>query len=309
MNRISSRHILGISDVTHQDIELILDTADSLKEILTRSIKKVPPLRGRTVVNLFFEPSTRTRLSFELAAKRLSADTVSIAAAASSVVKGETLIDTARNVEAMRPDVIVLRHSCSGAPHLMARHVKTAAIINAGDGMNEHPTQALLDLFTVKERFGRLSGLKVAIIGDIAHSRVAHSDILAFTKMGADVFVSGAATMFPVMIETMGAKAVPRPEEAIEGADVVMALRIQKERQGRSLIPSVREYATVFGLTSERMRLAKPEAVVMHPGPINRGVEMAPGLADGPHSVILDQVTNGVAVRMAILSLILPETT
>ncbi|MDA8161613.1 MAG: aspartate carbamoyltransferase catalytic subunit [Desulfobacteraceae bacterium] len=308
MNRISSRHILSISDLMHQDIELILDTADSLKEILARPIKKVPPLRGRTVVNLFFEPSTRTRLSFELAAKRLSADTVSVAAAASSVVKGETLIDTARNVEAMRPDVIVLRHSCSGAPHLMANYVKTAAVINAGDGMNEHPTQALLDLFTVKEHFGRLSGLKVAIIGDIAHSRVAHSDILAFTKMGADVFVSGAATMFPVMIETMGARVVPRPEEAIEGADVVMALRIQKERQGgRSLIPSVREYAAVFGLTSERMRLAKPGAVVMHPGPINRGVEMAPELADGPYSVILDQVTNGVAVRMAILSLILPE--
>ena len=308
MNRISSRHILSISDLMHQDIELILDTADSLKEILARPIKKVPPLRGRTVVNLFFEPSTRTRLSFELAAKRLSADTVSVAAAASSVVKGETLIDTARNVEAMRPDVIVLRHSCSGAPHLMANYVKTAAVINAGDGMNEHPTQALLDLFTVKEHFGRLSGLKVAIIGDIAHSRVAHSDILAFTKMGADVFVSGAATMFPVMIETMGARVVPRPEEAIEGADVVMALRIQKERQGgRSLIPSVREYAAVFGLTSERMRLAKPGAIVMHPGPINRGVEMAPELADGPYSVILDQVTNGVAVRMAILSLILPE--
>ena len=190
----------------------------------------------------------------------------------------------------------------------MANYVKTAAVINAGDGMNEHPTQALLDLFTVKEHFGRLSGLKVAIIGDIAHSRVAHSDILAFTKMGADVFVSGAATMFPVMIETMGARVVPRPEEAIEGADVVMALRIQKERQGgRSLIPSVREYAAVFGLTSERMRLAKPGAIVMHPGPINRGVEMAPELADGPYSVILDQVTNGVAVRMAILSLILPE--
>ena len=283
MNRISSRHILSISDLTHQDIELILDTADSLKEILARPIKKVPPLRGRTVVNLFFEPSTRTRLSFELAAKRLSADTVSVAAAASSVAKGETLIDTARNVEAMRPDVIVLRHSCSGAPHLMANYVKTAAVINAGDGMNEHPTQALLDLFTVKEHFGRLSGLKVAIIGDIAHSRVAHSDILAFTKMGADVFVSGAATMFPVMIETMGARVVPRPEEAIEGADVVMALRIQKERQGgRNLIPSAREYAAVFGLTSELMRLAKPGAMVMHPGPINRGVEMAPELADGP---------------------------
>lgn len=308
MNRISSRHILSISDLTHKDIELILDTADSLREILARPIKKVPPLRGRTIVNLFFEPSTRTKLSFELAAKRLSADTVSISASTSSVVKGETLIDTAKNIEAMRPDVIVLRHSCSGAPHLMARYMETAAVINAGDGMNEHPTQALLDLFTVKRHLGRLSGLKVAIIGDIAHSRVAHSDIRAFTKMGADVFVSGPATMFPSQLEIMGARVVLRPEEAIEGADVVMALRIQKERQGRSLIPSIREYALSYGLTLERLKLAKPGAIVMHPGPVNRCVEMAPDVQDGPFSVILDQVTNGVAVRMAILSLILPET-
>jgi aspartate carbamoyltransferase catalytic subunit len=308
VNRLSLRHILGISDLTHKDIELILDTADSLREILARPIKKVPPLRGRTIVNLFFEPSTRTRLSFELAAKRLSADTVSVSASTSSVVKGETLIDTAKNIEAMRPDVIVLRHPCSGAPHLMARYIKTAAVINAGDGMNEHPTQALLDLFTVKGHLGRLSGLKVAIIGDIAHSRVAHSDIRAFTKMGADVFVSGPATMFPAQIEAMGARVVLRPEEAIEGADVVMALRIQKERQGRSLIPGIREYASLYGLTLERLKLAKSGAIVMHPGPVNRGIEMAPDVQDGPFSVILDQVTNGVAIRMAILSLILPET-
>ncbi|MGB9712946.1 MAG: aspartate carbamoyltransferase catalytic subunit [Dissulfurimicrobium sp.] len=308
MNRLSSRHILSISDLGQKDIELILDTADSLSQILTRPIKKAPPLRGRTIVNLFFEPSTRTRLSFELAAKRLSADTVSVSAAASSVVKGETLIDTAKNIEAMRPDVVVLRHPCSGASHLMARYMERAAVINAGDGMNEHPTQALLDLFTVKRHLGRLSGLKVAIIGDIAHSRVAHSDIRAFAKMGADVFVSGPATMFPSQVEALGATVVLRPEDAIKEADVVMALRIQKERQGRSLIPGVREYASVYGLTSERLKLARPGAIVMHPGPVNRGVEIAPQVQDGPFSVILDQVTNGVAVRMAILSLILPET-
>jgi len=306
MNGLRSRHILGMADLSSEEITFILDTAESLKDILKRPIKKVPPLRGRTVVHLFFEPSTRTRLSFELAAKRLSADTVGISAGASSLVKGESLVDTARNVEAMRPDVIVLRHPHSGAPHLVAGHV-AAAVINAGDGTNEHPSQALLDLFTVREHFGRIRGLRVAILGDIAHSRVAHSDILAFGKMGAEVVVSGPATMLPPRADALGASVTLRAEDALRDADVVIALRIQKERQGRSLIPTAREYAFLFGLTEKRIRLAKPGAIVMHPGPINRGVEMAPEVADGPNSVILDQVTNGVAVRMALLSLLLTD--
>jgi aspartate carbamoyltransferase catalytic subunit len=306
MNRLRSRHLLGIADLSAQEMEFILDTAESLRDIMERPIKKVPPLRGRTVVHLFFEPSTRTRLSFELAAKRLSADTVGISAAASSVVKGETLIDTARNVEAMRPDIIVLRHPCSGAPALLAQHVNSA-VVNAGDGTNEHPSQALLDLLTVRQHLGRIAGLKVAILGDIAHSRVAHSDILAFTKMGAEVVVSGPVTMLPPEPEVLGCRVVLKVEEALEDADVVIALRIQKERQGRSLIPSTREYAVQFGLSQERARLIKPDGVIMHPGPINRGVEMDPAVADGPFSVILEQVTNGVAVRMALLSLLLTE--
>jgi aspartate carbamoyltransferase catalytic subunit len=306
MKGLISRHILGMAHLTADEISFVLDTADSMKEILERPIKKVPPLRGRTVVHLFFEPSTRTRLSFELAAKRLSADTVGVSASTSSVVKGETLIDTAKNVEAMRPDVIVLRHSCSGAPELLSRHVR-CSVINAGDGTNEHPSQALLDLFTVRQHLGRLQGLRIAILGDIAHSRVAHSDIIAFTRMGADVAVSGPATMLPPRAEVLGATVCRRVEEALDGADVIIALRIQKERQGTSLIPSDREYAGVFGLTADRVRLAKPGALVMHPGPINRGVEMSPEVADGPYSVILDQVTSGVAVRMALLSLLLSE--
>ena len=302
--KISSKNILGIDDLSPKEIEFILDTAGSLKDILDRPLKKVPPLRGKSIVNLFFEPSTRTRLSFELAAKYLSADTVSVAASSSSVVKGETLIDTAKNVEAMGPDVIIIRHPSSGAPHLMASHVK-ASVINAGDGTNEHPTQALLDLFSVREHLGRISGLKVAIIGDIIHSRVAHSDIRAFKKMGSDVFISGPGNLMPPYAEELGAVRVDSLEEAIEDADVIMALRIQKERHGAPLIPSEREYASCFGLSMDKMQRAKEDAVIMHPGPINRGVELSPELADSSFSIILDQVTNGVAVRMALLLLLI----
>jgi aspartate carbamoyltransferase catalytic subunit len=304
--RLSSRNILSIDDLSKEEIEFILSTAESLKEVLDRPLKKVPPLRGKTIVNLFFEASTRTRLSFELAAKYLSADTVSLVAAASSVVKGETLIDTAKNVEAMKPDAIVLRHPCAGAPHLMARYVK-ASVINAGDGTNEHPTQALLDLFSVNGHFGRISGLKVAIIGDILHSRVAHSDIRAFIKMGAEVTISGPANLLPPFAEAFGARVGRSIDEAISDADVIMALRIQKERHGSSLIPSEREYASCFGLTKERMRKAKNGAIIMHPGPVNRGVEIAPDVADAPNSIILNQVTNGVAARMALLLLLVTE--
>lgn len=308
MNRLSSRHVLGIEHMTVRDVELVLDTADALKNILDRPIKKVPPLRGRSVVHLFFEPSTRTRLSFELAAKRLSADTVSVTAAASSVVKGESLLDTALNIEAMRPDIIVLRHPLSGAPHFLARHVN-APVINAGDGANEHPSQALLDLFTVRERFGRITGLRIAIIGDISHSRVAHSDIRAFDKMGAEVTVCGPGTMIPPYVDALGARSVRSLEEALDGADVVMVLRIQKERQGGCLVPSVREYAHLYGITRDRLRLAGPDVVLMHPGPVNQGVELAPDVFNDSRSVILDQVTNGVAVRMALLSLLIISDT
>ncbi|MDP2991870.1 MAG: aspartate carbamoyltransferase catalytic subunit [Deltaproteobacteria bacterium] len=298
------KHVLDIAGLSPDQITYILDTAESFKEISTRSIKKVPTLRGKTVINLFFEPSTRTRVSFEIAAKRLSADTLSISASTSSVVKGETLIDTARNLEAMQPDVIVLRHSLSGAPHLLSRHVR-ASVINAGDGAHEHPTQALLDLLTVREKKGEIKGLKLAIIGDIAHSRVAHSNILGFTKMGANVVVSGPATMIPPYIEKLGAKVTLSIKEAVQGADAIMVLRIQLERQNKLSFPSIREYATYFGLNTQHLALAAPDVIVMHPGPINRGVEISPEVADGPHSVILDQVTNGVAVRMALLYLLL----
>jgi len=286
------------------DIELILSTAESLKEISERDIKKVPTLRGKSVVNFFYEPSTRTRTSFEMAAKMLSADTVSLSASGSSSVKGETLIDTARNLQAMNPDIIVLRHPLSGAPHLLAREVK-AGIINAGDGINEHPTQALLDLFTIREKKGKIKGLNVAIIGDISHSRVARSDIIGLIKMGAKVTVSGPPTMIPVGIEAFGVQVVHNPVEAVKKKDVVILLRIQLERQSRILFPSVREYATFFGMNEEIIRGAKSDVIVMHPGPMNRGVEITSELADGPYSVILDQVTNGVAVRMALLYLLI----
>ncbi len=307
MGELRARHILGISYLDRDEISFILDTAVSMKEILERPIKKVPPLRGKTIVNLFFEPSTRTKLSFELAAKRLSADTVGISASTSSVVKGETLIDTARNIEAMKPDIIVMRHSMSGAPHLISRYVRSS-VINAGDGTNEHPSQALLDLLTVRERFGRLEGLNITIIGDIAHSRVAHSDILAFTKMGARVTVCGPATMMPPAPDILGARVCLDLRDAVRDADVVMALRIQKERLGQlSPFPSEREYARQFGLSRAVVPHLKKDAIIMHPGPINRGVEMTPEIADAVNSVILEQVTNGVAIRMALFTLILAD--
>ncbi|RUM92448.1 MAG: aspartate carbamoyltransferase [Thermodesulfatator sp.] len=307
MGNLKAKHILGISHLDRDEIAFILDTAESMKDILERPIKKVPPLRGKTIVSLFFEPSTRTKLSFDLAAKRLSADTVGISASTSSVVKGETLIDTARNIEAMKPDIIVMRHSMSGAPHLISRYVGSA-VINAGDGTNEHPSQALLDLLTVREHFGTLEGLNVTIIGDIAHSRVAHSDILAFTAMGSRVTVCGPATMMPPEAEQLGARVCLDIREAVRDAHVVMALRIQKERQGRlSPFPSEREYSKRFGLSKAIVPHLRKDAIIMHPGPINRGVEMSPEIADGINSVILQQVTNGVAVRMALFTLLLAD--
>ncbi len=300
---LKSRHLLGIAGLDADEITLILDTTEAMKEIGARAIKKVPTLRGRTVVNLFFEPSTRTRTSFEIAEKRLSADTLSIATATSSVTKGESLLDTVRNLEAMSPDMIVMRHGSSGAPHLLARACRSA-IINAGDGMHEHPTQALLDAFTIREHKGRLAGLKVAIIGDLAHSRVLRSNVVLLNTMGADVWACAPATLMPSEIERFGVHATTSVDQAIDGADVVMMLRIQHERMHGHFIPSVREYFTLFGLTPERLRLAARDAIVMHPGPMNRGVEIDSAVADGPYSVILEQVSNGVAVRMAVLYLL-----
>ena len=298
------KDLLGMADLAVEDIDLILDTAESLKEISTRDIKKVPTLRGKSIVNYFFEPSTRTRISFEMAAKRLSADTVSLSASGSSTIKGETLIDTALNLQAMNPDLIVLRHSSSGAPHLLAREI-SAGIINAGDGINEHPTQALLDIFTIREKKGKIEGLKIAIIGDISHSRVARSNILGLIKMGGKVTVSGPPTMIPACVDALGVQVVYNPVEAVKDKDVVMLLRIQLERQSNVLFPGLREYASFFGLTDGILKGAKRDVIVMHPGPMNRGVEITSAVADGPYSVILDQVTNGVAVRMAILYLLI----
>jgi aspartate carbamoyltransferase catalytic subunit len=301
--RLRSRHLLGIADLGADEIRLILDTAEAMKEIADRPIKKVPTLRGRTVVNLFFEPSTRTRTSFEIAEKRLSADTLSIAVASSSVVKGETLVDTAWNLEAMAPDMIVLRHSASGACHLLAR-VCRSTIINAGDGMHEHPTQALLDAFTIRERKGRIEGLKIAIVGDLLHSRVLRSNVLLLGRLGADVWLCGPPTLMPPGIERYGVRFTHTVEEAVEDADVIMMLRIQLERMEGGFFPSLREYFEVFGMTPERVRRARPDAIIMHPGPMNRGVEIASEVADGPYSVILQQAANGVAVRMAVLYLL-----
>jgi aspartate carbamoyltransferase catalytic subunit len=297
------KDLLGIAELSPGEIELVLDTAEAMKEVGTRPIKKVPALRGKTVVNLFFEPSTRTRTSFEIAEKRLSADTLSIAIGTSSVVKGETLADTALNLEAMSPDMIVLRHASSGACHFLSR-VCRSAIINAGDGMHEHPTQALLDAFTIRERKKRLAGLKVAIVGDLLHSRVLRSNIHLLTKLGADVWVCGPPTLIPTDIRRFGVTATSNVEEAVRDADVIMLLRIQLERMEGAYFPSLREYFRVFGMTEERMHLAKPDVMIMHPGPMNRGVEIASEVADGPYSVILDQVANGVAVRMAVLYLL-----
>ena len=296
------KHITGIKTMTAEELTFILDTAISFKEINRRDIKKVPTLRGKTIINLFFEASTRTRTYFEIAGKRLSADTINISASGSSVVKGETLEDTAKNIEAMNPDAIVMRHNASGAADYLAKRLD-CAVINAGDGMHEHPSQALLDAFTIREHKGKIDGLTVAIIGDITHSRVVRSDIYCLTKLGAKVRVAGPGTMLPPGIDKLGCEAYTNIDEAIKGADVVMMLRIQRERQGAPLIPSTREYSRFFGLTDARMKLAKEDAIIMHPGPINRGVELPSQLADGKKSVILDQVENGVAVRMALLYL------
>jgi aspartate carbamoyltransferase catalytic subunit len=301
--RLKGRHLLGIAGLEPSEITLILDTADAMKEVAARPIKKVPALRGRTVVNLFFEPSTRTRTSFEVAEKRLSADTLSIATATSSVTKGETLADTVRNLEAMAPDMIVIRHGSSGAPHLLAR-ICRAAVINAGDGMHEHPTQALLDAFTIRAHKGRLAGLNVAIVGDLLHSRVLRSNLLLLNAMGADLCLCGPSTLIPAGLDRPGVRTTAVIDEALDGADVVMMLRIQQERMHGHFIPSLREYFTLFGLTPARLRRAKEDVIVMHPGPMNRGVEIDSEVADGPYSVILEQVANGVAVRMAVLYLL-----
>jgi aspartate carbamoyltransferase catalytic subunit len=301
--KLNRKDILGIQELSVEEINLILETADSFIEVSTREIKKVPTLRGKTVINLFYEASTRTRTSFEIAAKRLSADTINISASTSSVVKGETLIDTAKNLEAMNPDIIVIRHSAAGAPHMLAGILRQS-IINAGDGAHEHPTQALLDMMTIRAKKGRIAGLKVAIVGDIAHSRVARSNIHGLTKMGARVCVSGPATMIPRGIEKMGVVVHTRIEEAIRDADIIMMLRIQTEREKQNIFPSLREYAQYFSLNRKNIGFARKDVLIMHPGPINRGVEISPDIADGPHSIILEQVTNGVAVRMALLYLL-----
>ncbi|UCG39489.1 MAG: aspartate carbamoyltransferase catalytic subunit [bacterium] len=298
-----SRHLLGLDGLAAADLTRVLDAAVGMKEVSRRKIKKVPTLRGKTVVNLFFEPSTRTRTSFEIAAKRLSADAVNFTASASSTVKGETLIDTVKNIESMAPDVVVIRHKYSGATHMLSDRLR-CSVVNAGDGSNQHPSQGLLDLYTVREKKGNLKGLKVVIAGDITHSRVARSDIYGFTRMGAEVFVTGPPTMIPPGIEHMGAKVAPSFEAGIEGADVIIMLRIQLERRSGALIPGLREYARFFGLNAQRLKLAKEDVLVMHPGPINRGVEISSEIADGIQSVILEQVENGVAVRMAILYLL-----
>jgi aspartate carbamoyltransferase catalytic subunit len=297
------KDLLEIADLSSEEIYHVLDTADAMREIGERPIKKVPTLRGKTVVNLFYEPSTRTRTSFEIAEKRLSADTLNIAIATSSVLKGETLADTARNIEAMAPDVIVLRHPSSGACHLLARLCRSR-IINAGDGMHEHPTQALLDAFTIRQHKRRLDGLKIAIVGDLLHSRVMRSNALLLTMLGAEVWVSAPPTLVPPGIERLGVKVSTSVDEVVTDADVVMMLRIQHERMQGAFFPSLREYFNVFGMTAERIRRAKPDVIIMHPGPMNRGVEIASDVADGPYSVILEQVANGVAVRMAVLYLL-----
>ncbi len=297
------KHILGIKDLSADEITFILETADSFKEINTRQIKKVPTLRGKTIVNLFFEASTRTRTSFEIAGKRLSADTVNISASSSSVVKGETLEDTAQNIEAMHPDIIVMRHSASGACDYLAQRL-ACSVVNAGDGTHEHPSQALLDAFTIRQHKGSCAGLTVTIAGDITHSRVVRSNIYCLTKLGAKVRIVGPRTMVPPGIQQLGCEVFYNLEEAIKDADVIMMLRIQRERQGKTLIPSLREYSRFFGLNEQRLKLAKPDAIVMHPGPMNRGVEIASAVADGAQNVILDQVENGVAVRMALLYLV-----
>jgi aspartate carbamoyltransferase catalytic subunit len=301
---LRSKDLVGIEPLTPDEITLLLDTAESMRAIGQRAIKKVPALRGRMVVNLFFEASTRTRFSFETAEKWLSADSLNFAAKGSSVEKGESLLDTAKNLQAMSPDLIVIRHGSPGVPHFLARHLK-AGVVNAGDGAHEHPTQALLDALTIRQRFGRLEGLKITIAGDIAHSRVVRSNIWLLTKMGAKVTVCGPPTLLPPHMDRMGVAVTTDFDAALDGADVVMMLRMQLERQGKSLFPSTREYFRHYGLDGKRLARAKPEAIVMHPGPMNRGVEIASDVADSGRSVILEQVANGVAVRMAVLYLLL----
>ncbi len=305
---LTRKHLLGIRGLSAEEITHVLDTAESFKEISAREIKKVPTLRGRTIINLFFEPSTRTRTSFEIAGKRLSADVINISSSSSSVTKGETLLDTARNLEAMGPDLIVIRHPSAGAPHQLAR-ICRASVVNAGDGAHEHPTQALLDALTIRQHKGSIEGLKVAILGDILHSRVARSNAHLLTKLGASVALAGPGTLAPpdfaALVEGGESLRVERRvEDAIEGADVVMVLRIQRERQGVAFLPSLREYAVHYGLNAERLSRAAPDAIVMHPGPMNRGIEISSEVADGASSLILDQVANGLAVRMAVLYLL-----
>ena len=297
------KDLLGLEDLSKEEIELILDTAESFKEVSEREVKKVPALRGKTVVNLFFESSTRTKTSFELAAKRLSADVLSIAMQASSLSKGETFKDTAKNIEAMKIDIIIMRHAASGAPHMLSKSV-AASVINAGDGSHEHPTQGLLDMFTMRQKKGKIQGLKVSIVGDITHSRVARSNIWGLTKLGAHVTVCGPRTLIPAGIEKLGVRITYNIHEAIKDADVINILRIQNERQQKGLFPSIREYVNRFGINRDVLKGAKKDLIIMHPGPINRGVELTPEVADGPSSVILEQVTNGIAVRMAALYLI-----
>jgi len=301
--RWTRKDLIGLEELSKEELELILDTAESFREISERQIKKVPALRGKTVVNLFYEPSTRTRMSFELAAKRLSADILNISANTSSIVKGETLIDTARNIEAMKVNVIIMRHPAAGSPALLAKSV-AVSVINAGDGSHEHPTQGLLDIFTIKRRKGRIEGLNISIIGDITHSRVARSNIWALTKLGARVTVCGPPTLIPPFIERLGVRVVYDLEEALKEADVINLLRIQHERQKKNLFPSVREYALRFGINADILKKAKLDILIMHPGPINRGIELSQEAADCKNSVILEQVTNGVAIRMAVLYLV-----
>lgn len=300
---LNRKDLLGIKELSKDEINLILDTAAGFKDVLGRDIKKVPTLRGKTAVNLFFEPSTRTRTSFELAAKRLSTDVINFSVPTSSVVKGESLIDTALTVQALGADFIIIRHSSAGVPHLLAKKLR-ASVINAGDGMNEHPTQALLDAFTIREKKGRIEGLEIAIVGDIIHSRVAKSNIYCLTKLGARVRLIGPPTLIPKEIRGTGVEVFHDMEAGLKDADVVIMLRIQMERQGKGFFPSTEEYSKNWGLTAERFSLAKDDAIVMHPGPMNRGIEITSEIADGPRSVILEQVTNGLAVRMAVMYLL-----
>ena len=301
---LKSKHLLGLKELTAPEINLILDTAEAMKEILQRPMRVVPALQGKIITNLFYEPSTRTRTSFETAAKHLSASVSSIAASTSSAVKGESLIDTARNLEALGVNAIIVRHSMSGAPHLIAKNI-SGSVINAGDGWNEHPTQALLDMFTMREKKGQIKGKKVVIVGDILHSRVARSNMWGLLKLGASVSVVGPPTLIPKGIEETGVKVSYDLEDEIKDADFINVLRIQLEREKDSLFPSLQEYAKLFGITKDRLKKAKKDVVIMHPGPINRGVELTSEVADGPYNVILEQVTNGVAVRMAVLFLLL----